>query len=206
MTESFVPDKLTPVTPTDLHASFVLSWPAIVQDVAITRPALLVMLAHWALETGFGHYCHCWNLGNAKHRPGDGHNYTAFRHNEIQAGGKVVWLDDPPRSPPQDPFIAFASLNEGAIYYLTQLRARWRSAWPFVLAGDPDGFCHALKSAGYYTDDETHYTWLLKSCMHSLDQMIPADVASDAARAALAEIQFERGFAPDPVTPPDELA
>lgn len=200
--ETYVPDLMTPATPAELYTALRLAWPGVIQDTLVTREALLVLLAHWAFETGWGHYCHRNNLGNAKHVPGDGHDYTAFRHNEI-VGGRVVWID-----PPHDPFIAFDNLLEGAAYYLTSLRGQWRAAWPFVLAGDPAGFCHALKVRGYYTDDEAHYTANVIGCMRTLDAMIPRDApVGPVAQAALAQAANDRDFRnDDPPDPPPEAA
>jgi hypothetical protein len=170
MTETLLPDRLTPCAPADLYASLRRAWP----DAG--RSSLLVLLSHWALETGFGHYCHLFNLGNAKHVPGDGHDYTQFRCNEI-IGGKVVWISPPD---PGCSFVAFPDLDTGAAYYLGQLRGRFQSAWPFVEAGDVVGFCHALKLAHYYTADEGLYTAGVTRCYHQLDGTIPPDAPSEA--------------------------
>jgi flagellum-specific peptidoglycan hydrolase FlgJ len=171
MGENRVDDKLTAVSPADLYAALRADWPQVSQDTLVTRSALLVLLAQWAFETGWGHYCHNWNLGNAKHVAGDGHDYCMFHCTEV-IGGKVVPFDPPN---PACAFIAFASLEEATNYYLVSLRGRWRSAWQYALAGDAAGFCHQLKLQGYYTDDERHYTLSVQSCMHVLDAMIPPD-------------------------------
>lgn len=173
MTETCLPDQLTPITPGELYVSLSRVWSTLIQDSAPSRGALLVLLAHWALETGFGHGCHHWNLGNKKHVQGDGRNYTMFRCNEIVAG-KVVWYDPPA---PATWFCAYDTLDAGAGDYLMGLRGRFRSAWPFVLAGDVPGFCHALKLAGYYTADEALYTAGVQRCYHQLDAGIPVDGA-----------------------------
>jgi hypothetical protein len=176
VSEQLLPDLLTPCAPADLYAALKRAWASCCQDSAATRGSLLVILAHWALETGWGHACHRWNLGNAKWTPGCGHDYTQFRCNEI-LDGKIVWLDPPA---PGCQFVAFPDLEAGAAYYLTGLRGTFRAAWTAVIAGDPSLFCHMLKLARYYTADEALYTAGVVRCYHQLDGMIPMDSPSEA--------------------------
>ena len=178
MTEQLLPDKLTPCAPADLYAALRTAWTQACQDSSPARSSLLVLLAHWSLETGFGHACHRWNLGNKKHVPGDGHDYVQFRCNEI-IGGKIVWISPPD---PGCSFVAYPDLDAGTLDYLVGLRGEFRAAWPFVLAGDVQGFCHALKVAHYYTADEALYTSGVMRCYRQLDAAIPPDpdpVAAD---------------------------
>lgn len=164
MSETLVARLQTTCTPVDLYAALHQAWLACVQDAAPTREGLLTLLAHWALETGFGHSCWNWNLGNKKHVEGDGRDYYQVRCNEI-IGGRTVWL--------LGDFIAFPDLETGAADYFDGLRGTFRAAWPSVEAGDPAGFCRALKIAHYYTADETIYTAGVMRCYHQLDAQIP---------------------------------
>ena len=173
MAELCLPDLLTPVTPGAVYASLQKTWPQLMAGEQPERSSLLVLLAHWSLETGFGHYCHRFNLGNKKHIEGDGHDFVMFRCNEV-IGGRTVWFDPPN---PATWFVAFADLDSGTADYLVGLRGRFRSAWPSVLSGDPAGFCHALKLARYYTADEAIYTAGVLRCYHQLDVNIPVDGA-----------------------------
>jgi len=203
MTETQLPDLKTPVAPAELYAALRRAWPAIVQDTLVTRPALLVLCGQWAFETGWGHACHRYNLGNAKHVPGDGHEWCEFPCTEV-INGTVITIDPPH---PGCQFIAFETLDEACIYYLTSLRGRWRAAWPYALAGDAAGFCHQLKLQGYYTDDEHHYTLSVQSCSASIDHVIPPDPsAADVAHAALADAALKRDPLHDDLDPPPDVA
>lgn len=154
-----LPDHLTPATPSEVFAALRRAWEAQFGH-APQRTSLLVLLAQWALETGRGHAMHCYNLGNAKHVPNDGRDWTFFACNEVIAE-HIKWFY------PDDPaccFRAFKTLDEGAADYLSLIsRARFAFAWPAVLAGDPGEFSHALKAKGYYTADESQYTRSLQS-------------------------------------------
>ena len=171
MGEQLLQDHLTPCSPAELYASLKAAWVRFAQDSAPTRAGLLVLLSHWALETGWGHYCHAFNLGNKKRVPGDGHDYVQFRCNEI-INGQVVWIDPPA---PGCQFVAFPDLDSGALDYFIGMRGQFRSAWPAVIAGDPAQFCHLLKLAHYYTADEALYTHNAVWCFNKLDATIPAD-------------------------------
>jgi hypothetical protein len=177
MPETYRPDRLTPCTPLELYAALAEAWPEVIGDEC-TRGALVLLVAHWGLETGFGHYMHWYNLGNAKHVRGDGHDYTGFRHNEILHGA-TVWLDADPAAPgfPSDPFVAFDTLEQGAEFYLALVDRHFTKAWPDVEAGDVAHFCHDLKLQGYYTADEAVYTAGVLRCYHQVDAMIPQPAA-----------------------------
>ena len=172
MTESFVPDLVTRCSPVELAAAIRAAWPAIIDgDAVCSHEAVALIVAHWGLETGWGHSCHGWNLGNAKYTPGCGHNFTLFPCSEVLNG-----VDTPLEPPdPRCRFLAFGSLGEGTCYYLTQLRGRWRNAWPSLIVGDAAGYAHALKLAGYYTADEARYTRTLVVCMAEVEQLLPPD-------------------------------
>ena len=165
---SCLPDKLTPCTPVALYASLERAW----VDGSPSRESLLVLLSHWALETGWGHAMHWFNIGNRKHVDGDGRDYTMLRCNEV-IGGHVVWLDPPN---PGTWFVAFQTLDEGAADYLAGLRKQFALAWPAVLAGDVAQFCHLLKVQHYYTADEAQYTATASACYRQLDGILPRDL------------------------------
>lgn len=193
MTETCRPDKLTPCSLPELYAALSGAWSSL--DGAPGRASILLLEAHWALETAFGHACHWYNLGNKKHVPGDGHNYTQFACGEELPAGTVtagptvqivatytkkdgVTYDSVRFLPPHPAcnFVAFDSLDDGATDYLLGLRGRFRNAWPSVLAGDVAGFCHALKVAGYYTADEALYTAGVERCYRQIDALVPIEV------------------------------
>ena len=126
-----------------------------------------------------------YNFGNAKSISGDGYDYQFFACDEIlsvasanqyvanaapgtvlvrpysQAGLADVWFY--PKHPACR-FRAFSDINAGAADYVKMLATRFARAWPFIDAGDPRGFVHALKMQGYFTADETQYTNGLVGC------------------------------------------
>lgn len=171
----------TKCTPATLYSALEQAWGQLMPGDQCTRASLLVLVSHWALETGFGHACWNWNLGNIKHVSGDGHDFVMVRLNEV-VDGNTVWYDPPD---PATWLRAYPSLEAGVVDYLSRLRAEFRAAWPSVIAGDCAGFCHALKLARYYTDDEASYTAAVLRCYHQLDASLPVveDVAPELVGA-----------------------
>lgn len=203
MAETSVPDQITPCTPKALYDALWRAWaPTLADGTLPTRASLLVLLAHWALETGWGHGCHNNNLGNKKHVKGDGRDFTMFRCNEV-LGGRVVWFDPPD---PATWFVAFPTLDAGAADYLAGLKKHFAGAWAYVVAGDAVQFCHALKVAHYYTADEASYTAGVVRCCHQLDAMLPPDPdPGEVARAGLAQAGLEIDeTVHDPPPPPED--
>lgn len=198
MTGNLVPDLLTPCAPASLYVALQDVWPTVCGADLRTRNAILVLLSHWALETGWGHFCHRWNIGNYKHTTDDGHEWTMFRCSEI-VGGKEVWYDPPH---PATRFLAYDTIDEGAIDYLRHLRGRFAKAWPSVLAGDPAAFCHELKLEAYYTAAEGPYTAGVVGCFARLNVEIPAD---DIPTSPDLPKLLHPDVVADEVTPDDEL-
>ena len=149
------------------------------------KECLWVLAAQWALETGWGKDMWGFNFGNAKSVDGDGHDYQYFACDEIlsiatankylanAAPGTVVVRPDATAGLvdvwfyPKHPgcrFRAFTDATTGAADYVKMVATRFVRAWPFVDAGDPRGFVHALKMQGYFTADETQYTNGLVGC------------------------------------------
>lgn len=204
MSERLVPDVLTPVAVPELYGALRESWRVQVHNEP-TRTALILLLAHWALETAAGKACHCFNIGNAKHVTGDARDYCQFGCDEY-VGGKRVVLE---AGEPGTQFRAFDSLEAGAADYLAMLRAHFPEAWAALETGDVTLFCHRLKLRGYYTADESLYREGVARCMHTLEHEISAlpEVAS-LARAALAQANLEIDISPDrePLDPPPDVA
>jgi len=187
-TETCVPDQLTPSTPRELYTALQTAWPQVVPDSEPARGSVLILVAHWGLETGFGHFCHCFNLANKKHVKGDGRNYCMFRCNEV-LNGQTVWFDPPD---PATWFVAFDTLRDGAADYLAGLHKHFGAAWLDVVADEPARFCHDLKLEHYYTADEAIYTSGLVRCFHQLDASIPPDPSAAAlAHDALLQAGIE---------------
>ena len=152
MTPRELPATLTPAQPVDIVWSLWRAWLELF-GAPPSPKSIWLLGAQWALETGWGRACHCWNFGNVKHADGDGRCWCYFRCGEI-IGGKQVWFD-PPK--PGACFRAFESIDEGAVEYLTFLAKHYAGAWPYVEAGDPSGFVHEIKRRGYFTAAEEPY-------------------------------------------------
>jgi hypothetical protein len=114
-----------------------------------TVPALAVLWAQFALETGRGKSCFNFNLGNIKRVDGDGRDFVMLRTFEY-VNGKRIDIDDS--------FRAFDSLDDGALDYLRFLcRPAYAEPWTCVVQGDADAFARALKRKGYYTAPVEEY-------------------------------------------------
>jgi len=136
----------TVCTAKEFARTFIKAWRALGYDAAPTQEQVGVIYAQWMTETG-GAACWNWNIGNVKVSQG-----------EVNAG--VPWIDLPgtteyiagerkklPEGDPGRRFRAFFSLDEGMAEHVAFLRnRRFKHCWPFVEAGDPVGFTHAIKA------------------------------------------------------------
>jgi hypothetical protein len=160
----------TTCTPQQMMDAMAYTWKKLF-DEDPKKESICVLLAQWAMETGWGKYCWCWNVGNFKHVDGDGRSYTYYRCNEI-IHGKEVWYD--PSVDWQRPyccFRAYKTIEEGVLDYVASLHKHFTLAWPDVLSGDPAAFCHDLKRQGYYTDSEAHYTSQVTSIFRTVSKL-----------------------------------
>ena len=171
----------TPCGPAELGRALYLASLSLL-NAPLTRPAVDLLLAQWALETGRGRACYSWNLGNVKSTPAWQGDHCERYCNELlteqQArdahsratltpdgtldvilggvvGGKRIVNFYPPN--PASRFRAFHTLEEGALDYLSILADRFASAWRYLEAGDAAGFAAALHRARYYTADPKAY-------------------------------------------------
>jgi hypothetical protein len=183
-------DEKTNVTPQEMALALVKaywqyfnSWPK--------KDTIKVLLAQWALETGWGKSMHCFNVGNAKSREGDWHNYCFFKCNEILRKDVAEQLlhEDPTRviitsyrtnnacvtwflpKHPWSRFRAFRTLEDGVYDHLKMVVKRFDRAWLHAVAGDPRAYSRALKAQKYYTADEASYTRTLVSVFNKLDSL-----------------------------------
>ncbi len=200
MTDPLVPRIPTSYTPAELFGALRSDWTSVETSEPPARQSILTLLAQICFETGWGHGCSNWNLGNHKKVAGDGYPYYMVRCNEVE-GGKIVWYDPPN---PATWFRSYSSLTDGVREYLVALRGRFGLAWPAVVEGNPAEFAHLLKLAHYYTDDESHYTLSLLSIYHSLDGSIPAD-ASERPTQPDMHVEHPPIAEGDLETSPDEL-
>jgi hypothetical protein len=170
MTAHELSDKLTRLTIPALQNALLLRWETL--GVPVLRSAIELKIAHVCVETGLKS-CHNWNIGNTKHRDGNGRCWQLFecgeeigtvtlRQVESLCPGSVtvranyvregqawcsIWLTPPH---PWCRFEAFETLTEGIESQLGYLRRH-----PQVLAalqtGDPAAYNRELRAAGYYT-------------------------------------------------------
>jgi hypothetical protein len=167
----------TPVAPNELFVEMVQAWRELF-GVTPRRESVVLLIAHWGLETGNGRSMWCYNLGNVKAQPGGPHDYCFYACNELLGTPRARSLQasDPEHAKvtsdrpdgkswiwfyPKHPyscFRAYPNLHAGVVAHLQLINKRFSTSWPAVIAGDPNLFCHMLKQQGYYTADEAAYT------------------------------------------------
>ena len=200
-----VPIQRTVASPRQYAKAFIKAWLALGYATTPTQAQVGVLYAQWMVETG-GAACWCWNVGNVKVTQG-----------QVDAG--VPWFDLPGTTEfingvkktlqPGDPgrrFRAFYSLDEAMGEHLAFLRnKRYRLCWPFVEAGDPVGFTHALKAGGdgkegtlddYFTAPVGDY---VKGMQGHFAYWLKSPAYADALAEVLDEDEIET--VPDGLTP-----
>lgn len=75
-------DLITNCTPEEMFDALGYAWVQLFNETP-KKESLLCLLCQWALETGWGKACHCWNIGNFKSKDGDGRNYVYYKCDEI---------------------------------------------------------------------------------------------------------------------------
>lgn len=194
-------DRLTQATADQVFTALWGAWLCLF-NAPPTKEAIMLLVAHWALETGWGKSVHCWNLGNIKGRADD----TTRDHCYYKCGEELRFVDaqtlakaDPAHVSilrmydrgevcfastmffPKHPaccFRAFQSIEAGAVDYLATLRRNFARAWPFVLKGDPFSFVTALKAQGYFTADLDTYRRNVCSIFSTVSKQLKVDVNS----------------------------
>jgi len=172
-----MPAVKTPVSKEAMLVAMALGWNKKFGEPP-NRNSVLLLLSHWAFETGHGNSMWCFNLGNVKAKVTGAYDYCFFACDEILPAAQAERLAAATpetakikkrRSDgtciiqfyPKHPaccFRAFTSLDDGVTDHLDLIHKRFKYAWPFVVAGDVSGFCKALKQQRYYTADEAAYT------------------------------------------------
>lgn len=131
-------------------------------DPTLSREAVGVLWAQYALETGRGAACFGFNLANVKVTRSQAEAGVPFfmlpNTWEIEHGRRVVY--QPPHE--QTWFRWFPSLAEAMRHHLSFLAARYGEAWAALRSGDPTAFASALKRRGYYTGSEATYAASLR--------------------------------------------
>lgn len=131
-------------------------------DPTLTREAVGVLWAQYALETGRGSSCWCNNIGNVKVTRAQADAGVPFfmlpNTWEIIGGKRVVF--QPPHE--QTWFRRFATLSEAMAHHLVFLARRYAPAWDALRAGEPTEFAEKLKAFGYFTGDVGVYAASLR--------------------------------------------
>jgi hypothetical protein len=145
----------TPCSPQELVEAIAASWPDIAPDAPLTLAVACTLAAQWAIETGEGAACICWNIGNAKWNRDPSVMWTQFTTQEYVNG--VLKTISPPEIGCQ--FMAYPNLQAGVTAWLASLSKRWTLAWAAALKGDPTGFAEGLRnqSPPYYTAPAATY-------------------------------------------------
>lgn len=177
----------TPVDVEELLQAYYGVWLHRLRGSAPSMRALEIITAQWAIETGWGRYCRCWNLGNAKTRACGAYDWTYFPCGEelplavaqkeaqrdprvtvvrrYTLGGKAMGGVHIEPEHPWCCFRAFGSLTEGAADHLTLLHRGFPAAFAAALNGEPRAFASELKRAGYYTASVQQYTNGILGCL-----------------------------------------
>jgi hypothetical protein len=180
MLARYVPPQKTPLTFEQAAFAMRLALLSVLGE-GPTAPVLALALAKTALETG--RWQSMWNGGWGNIKASDKYEglYTCIVLNEV-IDGRVVWfapegrltgnpakggvhandLADAgrkvPPGHPQTRMRAFTSAADGALDYVRFVSGgRYAQAWELLLAGDAQGYVHALKAKGYFTADEATY-------------------------------------------------
>ena len=130
------------------------AWKQVYGDYPSNK-TLSILWAQTCLETGrFKVGFHCYNWGNIKSKPDDGHYWTMFPCSEIINGREIRFV------PPHDQckFRAYMSATEGAVDYLKFLqKSRYKKALEYLKQGDVIRYTTALSVGGYFTASLTKY-------------------------------------------------
>jgi flagellum-specific peptidoglycan hydrolase FlgJ len=158
----------------------------------ISKKGAAILWAHFAGETGSGRYCWNWNLGNVKWSKGCGLDYVSLAGVWEVINGQRVQI---PKEDPGSWFRAYPSLEAGMHAFVESKRAgRWTSTWPFVEAGDPEGYAAELKRHGYFTAPLADYQ---RSMRMFFDAFVSSKAFEQAQRRIGAEVATTDEDAPD---------
>ena len=204
----------TPATVEEIGRALALAWFRLFGEMP-AKASIALLLAQSAIETRRWQSCYSWGLGNAKWTPATDTDHCYRECNELLSPGaaKAAFEKAQPRADADglnvalggliaekqivwfypdhaaSAFRAFATLEEGALDYLSLLATRFGSAWPSVKAGDPVGFVTRLAASHYFTAPLPGYLKPVESLFREylrleIDLSPPAPDTSGALAAA----------------------
>lgn len=151
-----VPTVQTKCSTSNLISGFISGWIKGFNKLP-KKESIGVLYSQNTLETGGTTRMYNWNFGNVKavDDPIQIIEYCMLDNVwEMINGVKKIF--QPPDSATF--FRSFPTLTDGVAFQLDFLKNhRYATAWTAVEAGDPAGFAHLLKVAGYYTAPEADY-------------------------------------------------
>lgn len=175
--------------------------------------AVRLLVAQWALETGWGRSMVCFNVGNVKaFSTTSDYDYCYFTTWEIvsadaardmvranPATAKIVRFVNDGRKAhvalyPDHPgcrFKAFASLEDGCLEHMGLIAERFSRSWPALRSGSAKEYARALKAQGYYTASVEEYETAIDGVARSLRRLPvafdvpPADVTVGTGKPGL---------------------
>lgn len=174
MAKQIIPAKLTFFSEGDLVSTLTSVYKSEL-GIAPDSDTLAILCAQVALETADGKKCMCFNLGNFKAPNQDqgSVDWCYFATTEYSSQGKPIVIRPPDRG---CSFAAFATLTDGATYYLRRMYDHWTLAWQAALKGDVEGYAKGLKAQGYYTAPVDSYVKGVKAWFDHYTQVISLSV------------------------------
>ena len=144
--------ETTHATPAQMRAAIATAYQN-VTGRAPTKGALDTITAQAMVETARGTSMINYNFGGIKGQSPQGMT-TRAKTVEVENGKTTHIVDG---------FRAYGSLQDGATDYVKLLHDRFSSAFSRADAGDVNGFAHELKSAHYFTANESDYAAALRA-------------------------------------------
>jgi len=181
--QNFIPAQKTYLSEGEGAYALSTAWERVYGTKPFDR-SLAVLWAKACLETSRFTSMWNYNFGNIKRKSNDTKLFTMFEcgeevslsqaqklHSEdperIKIVNKYSWPDGSKRAsiivyPGHEwsQFRAYLTVEDGAEDYLrfVSQQKRYLKAWQKIIEGDPKGYSHELKMAGYYTANESRYT------------------------------------------------
>lgn len=195
-----LPARRTVVSPVEVYMALRLQLEAQLGREQTTRAGVVILLGQMALETGRFQSTMNYNFGGVKCSPkwgGCWQHFTTTEHfaegeaaryiAEAPAGTKVerIGVDDTGKiilrfsgRHPMNKFRAYETLDDAVASHVRFLLGpRYRTAVHLAMAGRPDDYAQALRSAGYYTGDAATYARNVRQLAREYDGTMPPEPA-----------------------------